>query len=210
MASARPYRRRNDSAMAERISGVKASAALLRKPGRANATRILAARSSASNYQSRGGTWSPRSPTESAAPRADAWRRKPRSRGFLDGFCDLPETMEVRRAAARVLNSLNNWIYAQAIATPSSPAWAAPSPRLMLRGRVAHVLHVGDTRAYRLRGDRLTLPDHRSRPRGRHGPVEHPVSRARRRSRSRARLRQPAARAARSLSAVQRRRARGF
>ena len=32
-------------------------------------------------------------------------------RGFLDGFCDLPETMEVRRAAATVLNSLNGWIY---------------------------------------------------------------------------------------------------
>src|ERR1700684_85755 len=34
-------------------------------------------------------------------------------RGFLDGFCDLPETMEVRRAAARVLNALNGWIYAE-------------------------------------------------------------------------------------------------
>src|SRR6516165_8394893 len=27
-------------------------------------------------------------------------------RGFLDGFCDLPETMEVRRAAAIVLDAL--------------------------------------------------------------------------------------------------------
>src|SRR5262249_20663952 len=27
-------------------------------------------------------------------------------RGFLDGFCDLPETMEVRRAGAQILNSL--------------------------------------------------------------------------------------------------------
>ncbi len=31
-------------------------------------------------------------------------------RGFLDGFCDLPETMEVRRAAARGLDALNGWI----------------------------------------------------------------------------------------------------
>jgi serine/threonine protein phosphatase PrpC len=28
-------------------------------------------------------------------------------RGFLDGFCDLPETMEVRRSAAIVLDALN-------------------------------------------------------------------------------------------------------
>src|SRR5712692_11151591 len=31
-------------------------------------------------------------------------------RGFLDGFCDLPETMEVRRAGARIVSSLNSWI----------------------------------------------------------------------------------------------------
>src|ERR1700676_1800056 len=34
-------------------------------------------------------------------------------RGFLDGICDLPETMEVRRAAAIVLNALNGWIHSQ-------------------------------------------------------------------------------------------------
>ena len=34
-------------------------------------------------------------------------------RGFLDGFFDLPETMEVRRAAARILNALNGWIQSQ-------------------------------------------------------------------------------------------------
>src|ERR1700688_2729589 len=33
-------------------------------------------------------------------------------RGFLDGFCDLPETMEVRRAAAIVVDALNSWINA--------------------------------------------------------------------------------------------------
>src|SRR5208283_3016772 len=32
-------------------------------------------------------------------------------RGFLDGFWDLPETLEVRRAAARVVNALNTWIH---------------------------------------------------------------------------------------------------
>src|SRR6516225_11437301 len=31
-------------------------------------------------------------------------------RGFLDGFCDLPETMEVQRAGARIVSALNGWI----------------------------------------------------------------------------------------------------
>ena len=77
-------------------------------------------------------------------------------RGFLDGFCDLPETMEVRRAAARVLDPLNGWIYSQAQRDSKLAGMGCTFTALVLRGRVAHVLHVGDTRAYRLSGDRLT------------------------------------------------------
>ena len=78
-------------------------------------------------------------------------------RGFLDGFCDLPETMEVRRASARVLNALNGWIYSEGRRNAEVAGMGCTFTALVLRGRVAHVLHVGDTRAYRLGGDRLTL-----------------------------------------------------
>jgi len=77
-------------------------------------------------------------------------------RGFLDGFCDLPETMEVRRAAATILNALNGWIHSQGQRDPKLAGMGCTFTALVLRGRVAHVLHVGDTRAYRLRSDRLT------------------------------------------------------
>jgi serine/threonine protein phosphatase PrpC len=78
-------------------------------------------------------------------------------RGFLDGFCDLPETMEVHRAAATVLNSLNSWIYALAKRDSKLAGMGCTFTALVLRGRVAHVVHVGDSRAYRLRSDRLAL-----------------------------------------------------
>jgi serine/threonine protein phosphatase PrpC len=77
-------------------------------------------------------------------------------RGFLDGFCDLPETMEVRNAAARVVNALNSWIHDQSHHDPALAGMGCTFTALVLRGRIAHVLHVGDTRVYRLRGDRLT------------------------------------------------------
>jgi hypothetical protein len=64
--------------------------------------------------------------------------------------------MEVRRAGARILNSLNNWIYAQGQRDAKLAGMGCTFTALVLRGRVAHVLHVGDTRVYRLRGDRLT------------------------------------------------------
>ena len=55
-------------------------------------------------------------------------------RGFLDGFCDLPETMEVRRAAARVLDALNGWIYSQAQRDSKLAGMGAPSPRWCCAG----------------------------------------------------------------------------
>jgi serine/threonine protein phosphatase PrpC len=76
-------------------------------------------------------------------------------RGFLDGYCDLPETMEVRRAGAQIVNSLNSWIYSQGQRDAKLAGMGCTFTALVLRGRVAHVLHVGDTRAYRLRGGRL-------------------------------------------------------
>jgi serine/threonine protein phosphatase PrpC len=77
-------------------------------------------------------------------------------RGFLDGFCDLPETMEVRRAAAIVLDALNGWIHSQGQRNSGLKGMGSTFTALVLRGRIAHVLHVGDTRAYRLSRDRLT------------------------------------------------------
>ena len=89
-------------------------------------------------------------------------------RGFLDGFCDLPETMEVRRASATVLNALNRWIYSESHRNAEAAGMGCTFTALVLRGRIAHVLHVGDTRAYRLRGERLVCltTDHVREERG--------------------------------------------
>jgi serine/threonine protein phosphatase PrpC len=77
-------------------------------------------------------------------------------RGFLDGFCDLPETMEVLRAGARIVSALNGWINTMGRQDPELAGMGCTLTALVLRGRIAHLLHVGDTRAYRLSGDRMT------------------------------------------------------
>ena len=76
-------------------------------------------------------------------------------RGFLDGFCDLPETMEVQRAGARIVSALNGWINSLGRQDPKLAGMGCTFTALVLRGRVAHLLHVGDTRAYRLSGERM-------------------------------------------------------
>jgi serine/threonine protein phosphatase PrpC len=77
-------------------------------------------------------------------------------RGFLDGMCQLPETTEVRRSAARVLNSLSAWMHSQSQRDANLAGMGCTFTGLVLRGRIAHVLHAGDTRAYRLSGNRLS------------------------------------------------------
>jgi len=76
-------------------------------------------------------------------------------RGFLDGFCDLPETMEVQRAGARIVSALNGWINSMGRQDPKLTGLGCTFTALVLRGRVAHLLHIGDTRAYRFSGNRL-------------------------------------------------------
>jgi serine/threonine protein phosphatase PrpC len=77
-------------------------------------------------------------------------------RGFLDGICDLPETVEVQQAGARIVSALNAWIHSMGRQDPNLAGFGCTFTALVLRGRVAHLLHVGDTRAYRLSRDRLT------------------------------------------------------
>src|SRR6202161_2342361 len=54
-------------------------------------------------------------------------------RGFLDGFCDLPETMEVRRAGATVISSLNGWIYGQGKRDPALAGMGCTFTAIVLR-----------------------------------------------------------------------------
>ncbi len=77
-------------------------------------------------------------------------------RAFLGGMFDLPETMEVQRAAATILNSINGWLYSESRRDPDLTGMGCTFTALVLRGRLVHVLHAGDTRAYRLRSGRLS------------------------------------------------------
>ncbi|HTV90385.1 MAG TPA: protein kinase [Stellaceae bacterium] len=102
-------------------------------------------------------------------------------RGFLDGFCDLPETMEVQRAGARIVSALNGWINTMGRQDPALSGMGCTLTALVLRGRVAHLLHVGDSRAYRFSGSRLNCltTDHvRPSETGSGGARSHTLTRA--------------------------------
>ena len=77
-------------------------------------------------------------------------------RGFIDGMFSQSETIGLQRAAATAIGGVNRWIHTQGQRDPALENAATTFTALILRGRSAHVFHVGDSRAYRLSGGELT------------------------------------------------------
>jgi serine/threonine protein phosphatase PrpC len=76
------------------------------------------------------------------------------ARDFVDGYYAQGNTQGVQQTALQVMGALNAWIHAQR--DPAMAHAASTFSALVLRGRTAHVLHVGDTRIYRLGEGQLT------------------------------------------------------
>lgn len=76
-------------------------------------------------------------------------------RGFIDAYYSLPETLGIDRLAGRALAAMNRWVYSQGRQDPGLQKMATTLSALILCGRSAHIVHVGDTRIYRLREHRL-------------------------------------------------------
>ena len=72
-------------------------------------------------------------------------------RMFIEGFYSTPETLGVEQAAAKSLDSANRWIHAVGQRDPELAGMATTFSALILRHRQAHLIHVGDSRIYRLR-----------------------------------------------------------
>ena len=83
-------------------------------------------------------------------------------RSFVDGHLGQNATLGIQRNSARTIEAFNSWAHAVGSRDPSLTGMATTLTALVLRGRRVHVIHVGDTRAYRWRDgalDRMTT-DH--------------------------------------------------
>ncbi len=72
-------------------------------------------------------------------------------RSFIDGYYSLSPLHGVRRNAGVTLEAVNRWINTLGRTDATLDGMACTFTALVLRGRQAHVVHVGDTRLYRFR-----------------------------------------------------------
>jgi serine/threonine protein phosphatase PrpC len=78
-------------------------------------------------------------------------------RSFIDAYYAQPETMGVQHAAATSIDAFNRWLHKLGRTDALLENAACTFTALILLGRKAHIFHVGDSRAYRLSENQLTL-----------------------------------------------------
>ena len=85
--------------------------------------------------------------------------------GFLADYFSTAETWTVKKSALQVLTTLNSWLYNQG-RSESDPHRGKLSTlsALVLKSTTAHLIHIGDSRIYRLRNSQLKLltADHKT------------------------------------------------
>jgi serine/threonine protein phosphatase PrpC len=91
-------------------------------------------------------------------------------RGFIEGCFEKTVHSSLKEMAIHSLESINRWIHAVGRVDAKLQGMACTFTGLVSNGRQAHVIHVGDSRLYRLRGERLELLtiDHVAGPSERH------------------------------------------
>lgn len=73
---------------------------------------------------------------------------------FIDSFYATPDTWSVQKSGAKVLTSLNNWLYGQAKSNQTSQ-WLTTLSAIVCKSSTAHIFHVGDCRISRLQNNTL-------------------------------------------------------
>lgn len=80
-------------------------------------------------------------------------------KSFLDDYYCTAEAWSVRKSAQKVLAAMNSWLYAQTRNSQyrydQDRGYVCTLSALILKSNTAHLLHVGDSRIYRIRGSNL-------------------------------------------------------
>ncbi len=85
-------------------------------------------------------------------------------RQFIDDYYGTPESWTVKQAATKILTALNTWLYSQGQEKyGSAKGMVTTFSAMVIKSQTAHLFHVGDSRIYRLRGEKLVqlTRDHR-------------------------------------------------
>ncbi|WP_250656904.1 bifunctional protein-serine/threonine kinase/phosphatase [Alkalimarinus coralli] len=74
-------------------------------------------------------------------------------KNFLNDYYSTPDSWTVKTSAQKVLTALNRWLYGQGQRfIEAHRGYISTLSILVIKSRMAHLFHIGDSRIYRLRG----------------------------------------------------------
>lgn len=85
-------------------------------------------------------------------------------KSFLNDYFSTPESWAVKTAAGKVLHSINRWLYGQGQSLYGSATGLVTTfSGVVIKSTTAHIVHIGDSRIYRLHNGQLEqlTRDHR-------------------------------------------------
>ena len=78
-------------------------------------------------------------------------------RGFIEGCLGQAPTVGIARIGASAADAVNRWLHSMGRSDPALNGMACTLSALVLCGRSTHLVHVGDSRVYRMRDGELAL-----------------------------------------------------
>lgn len=75
---------------------------------------------------------------------------------FLSDYYSTPDSWGVKKSTTQVLTALNRWLFGQGRSfSDAQKGYVSTFSSVIFKSQTAHILHVGDSRIYRLRGNDL-------------------------------------------------------
>ncbi|WP_153301583.1 bifunctional protein-serine/threonine kinase/phosphatase [Endozoicomonas arenosclerae] len=75
---------------------------------------------------------------------------------FTSDYYSTPDSWTARHSAAKILSALNRWLYQQGHTDPRDQgSWCTTFTAMILKSATVHLVHTGDSRAWRLRNGEL-------------------------------------------------------
>ncbi|KEQ17194.1 bifunctional protein-serine/threonine kinase/phosphatase [Endozoicomonas numazuensis] len=77
-------------------------------------------------------------------------------RSFTSDYYSTPDSWTARHSAAKILSALNRWLYQQGHTDPlDQGSWCTTFTAMILKSTTLHLVHTGDSRAWRIRNNEL-------------------------------------------------------
>ncbi|GKT11604.1 MAG: eukaryotic-like serine/threonine-protein kinase [Thiomicrorhabdus sp.] len=78
-------------------------------------------------------------------------------KSFIEDYYSTPDTWSTKKSCQQIITAINGWLYKQGCSHANElKGWVTTFDAIIFKSTTAYIVHVGDSRVYRLRDENLT------------------------------------------------------